>query len=435
MENVEAVTPPFKLSPSPSDDHSYSEPDKVCVRHIDLDLEACFDERILRGSVVLTVEKAAEYMSAPLILDTRRLCIHSVEASSDGRSFISVEYKIGPEDPILGAPLRISLLPAESKVRIRYSTSGNASGLQWLDPAQTAGKDYPFLYTQSQTIHARSWIPVQDSPAVRLTYSAQVRTPRDLLAVMSGGNNPPATRGESHSFRMVRPIPPYLLALAVGDLDFISTSSRTGVYAERPVVARAADEFKEAEEMLRVAEELYGRYLWGRFDILVLPPSFPFGGMENPGVAFVTPTLIAGDRSAISVIAHELAHAWSGNLVTNATWRDFWLNEGYTTYIEYRLQGRLYGKARADMEQVLAQQRLIDEMKTLEPRDQVLHIDLTGRDPDCGATLVPYVKGALFLKSLEETVGERRFDDYLKNYFDHFNYHRTGNQLLNRQLA
>jgi hypothetical protein len=221
---------------------------------------------------------------------------------------------------------------------------------------------------------------------------------------------------------MERPVPPYLIALAIGDIGFASTGTRTGVYAERPVLQSAAYEFADAEKMLERAEHLYGPYLWGRFDTLVLPPSFPFGGMENPGLIFVTPTLIAGDRSSVSVIAHELAHAWSGNLVTNATWSDFWLNEGFTTYIERRIQEELYGKVRAEIEEVLAQERLAEEMRKLEPRDQILHIDLTGRDPDCGTTLVPYVKGALFLKSLEEAFGRDQFDDYLKRYFKRFSF-------------
>jgi len=422
MENAEVFAPPFQLNPSTNDVHSYSEPDKVRVRHIDLDLEPSFDRRTLEGSVVLTIEKAPRHLTAPLVLDTRGLSVHAVEASADGESFRNAKYEVGSEDPILGAPLRISLLPQESKVRINYSTASNATALQWLNPAQTAGKKFPFLYTQSQPIHARSWIPIQDTPRIRLTYTARVRTPMGLCAVMSVGNNPKANCGDFYAFSMERPVPPYLIALAIGDIGFASTGTRTGVYAERPVLQSAAYEFADAEKMLERAEQLYGPYLWGRFDTLVLPPSFPFGGMENPGLIFVTPTLIAGDRSSVSVIAHELAHAWSGNLVTNATWSDFWLNEGFTTFIERRIQEDLYGKVRAEIEEVLAQERLAEEMRKLEPRDQILHIDLTGRDPDCGTTLVPYVKGALFLKSLEEAFGRDRFDDYLKRYFARFSF-------------
>jgi len=423
MKTVETAPLPIQFNRSRADRHSYSEPDKVRVRHIDLDLIPSFERRIIQGSVVLTVTKEPGYLAAPLVLDTRGLDIHAVEASADGESFRDAKFEIGSDDPILGAALKIDLLREESRVRIRYSTASDASALQWLNPAQTAGKRFPFLYTQSQAIHARSWIPIQDTPGIRMTYTARVRTPMGLRAVMSVGDNPRAECGDFYTFRMERPVPPYLIALAVGEIGFAETGSRTGVYAELPVLQSAAYEFADAEKMLETAEQLYGPYLWGRFDTLVLPPSFPFGGMENPGLIFVTPTLIAGDRSSVSVIAHELAHAWSGNLVTNATWSDFWLNEGFTTYIERRIQEHLYGKRRAEIEEVLAQERLAEEMGKLDLRDQILHIDLAGRDPDCGTTLVPYVKGALFLKSLEKAFGRSAFDHYLKSYFANFAFH------------
>lgn len=421
MSNLQRdVRTSYPADTARKDVHSYSEPDVICVRHIDLELRTLFEERTLEGVATLQLLRNSEYPSAPLILDTRDLKIHRVEAGGPAGSFELVDHEVGPTDAILGAPLTIELPRNASRVRIAYSTDPNATALQWLGPAQTAGKKHPFLFTQSQSIHARSWIPLQDTPSVRLTYSAQVQTPPGLIAVMSAENNPSAARGSSHSFRMGRPIPPYLIALAIGDLEFEPTGRRTGVFAEPRVIGAAAYEFADAEKMLGAAEQLYGPYLWGRFDILVLPPSFPYGGMENPGLIFVTPTLIAGDRSSVSLIAHELAHAWSGNLVTNATWRDFWLNEGFTTYIERRIQERLYGKRRAEIEEVLAEQRLDDELKRLAPRDQVLHINLDGRNPDSGVTQVPYVKGALFLKSLEEAFGRERFDEYLRAYFKHF---------------
>lgn len=410
----------YQTDAAKRDVHSYSEPDVIRVQHVDLELRALFEKRTLEGTVTLQLLRNAQYPVAPLILDTRGLKIHGVEASSPAGSYEPVDYEIGPSEPILGAPLTIELSRDVSHVRIAYSTGRNATALQWLDPAQTAGKNHPFLFTQSQSIHARSWIPLQDTPSVRLTYSAHVHTPAGLIAVMSAENNPSAARGSSHGFRMGRPIPPYLIALAIGDLEFAPTGPRTGVFAEPSVIAAAAYEFADAEKMLEAAEQLYGPYLWGRFDTLVLPPSFPYGGMENPGLIFVTPTLIAGDRSSVSLIAHELSHAWSGNLVTNATWRDFWLNEGFTTYIERRIQERLYGKRRAEIEEVLAEQRLDDELKRLAPRDQVLHINLDGRDPDSAVTQVPYIKGALFLKSLEEAFGRERFDEYVRKYFEHF---------------
>jgi leukotriene-A4 hydrolase len=426
---IGTISPLFSTT---RDVHSYSEPEKVRISHVDLELHASFERKVIEGIAILKIVRTKNSGSDPLVLDTRGLSINQVEVGRHDQAFKIAKYRMGPIDRVLGAPLVVELPADADRVRISYKTGSNASGLQWLDAAQTAGQQSPFLYTQSQAIHARSWIPLQDTPAVRITYSARVQVPAGLLAVMSAADNTASPRNGWFEFQMDHPIPSYLIALAVGDLSFAATGNRTGVYAEPQVIDRAAYEFQEAEKMLEAAEQLYGPYLWGRFDILVLPPSFPFGGMENPGLIFVTPTLIAGDRSSVSVIAHELAHAWSGNLVTNATWSDFWLNEGFTTYIEYRIQERLYGKSRAEMEEVLAQQRLAKEMAKLEPRDQILHIDLEGRDPDSGTTLVPYVKGALFLQSLEKAFGRQRFDDFLKSYFFHFKFQSiTTEQAIN----
>jgi len=403
-----------------TDPHSYSEPDKFLIRHLDLELQVLFDKRELEGTVVLTVKRQNGSQSRSLVLDTRDLNIHRVETAGSSGTFRDTAYELGTSDPIKGAPLTIDVPPDIRWVKVTYSTSPQASALHWVDPIQTVGKRFPFLSTQSQEIHARSWIPLQDTPSVRLTYVAQIKTPANLSAVMSADSNPLGDRGGSYRFEMNHPIPSYLIALAVGDIGFAPTGPRTGVYAEPALIEAATYEFAEAEKMLEQAEQLYGTYLWGRFDILVLPPSFPFGGMENPSVIFVTPTLIVGDRSAVSVISHELAHAWSGNLVTNATWSDFWLNEGFTTYIERRLQERLYGRDRSEMEDVLGRQRLEEEMQSLPPQDQILHIKLDGRDPDAATSLVPYIKGALFLKALEEIFGRQRLDTYLRAYFKHF---------------
>src|ERR1017187_3752278 len=359
------------------DIHSWSRPELIRVRHLELDLDVNFDSRVLAGSATLHLDRTS---GDELVLDTRGLAIRSVDNASS--------QELGAPDPILGAPLRIQLAPGATWVRIHYSTSPQASGLQWLDPPQTAGKLHPFLYTQSQAIHARSWIPLQDTPAVRVTFQAEIRVPAGLRVVMGA-----EMRG-SH-FRMEQPVPSYLIALAAGDLEFRALGPRSGVYAEPALIDAAAYEFGDTEAMIGAVEAMYGPYRWGRYDLLVLPPSFPFGGMENPRLTFATPTILAGDRSLVSLVAHELAHSWSGNLVTNATWSDFWLNEGFTVYVERRVLEKLYGPARADMEAVLGRRELDREMAGLRESDRVLHIDLTGRDPDDGCTLVPYEKGAL----------------------------------------
>lgn len=400
------------------DSHSYANPSAVRVEHIDLDWDVLFDQKILKGTATLAIARISP--AEPLILDTRDLNIEKIETSIDGRRYSPGTLTLGTSDKILGTPLTIPLPAEANRVRIHYSTSPGASGLQWLEPAQTAGKKQPFVFTQSQAIHARSWIPLQDTPQVRVTYTAHVRTPPNLLAVMSAENLSGTARDGDYSFRMHQPIPSYLIALAIGDLRFRSLGPRTGVYAEPSVIDLAARELSDTEKMVIATERLYGPYRWGRYDILVLPPSFPYGGMENPRLTFATPTILAGDKSLVSLVAHELAHSWSGNLVTNATWSDFWLNEGFTTYLERRILEAVYGRPREEMEAALGLRDLNEDIARLEDRDEILHIDLKGRDPDEGSTDIPYEKGALFLRHLEQTFGRARFDQFLKSYFNHF---------------
>jgi leukotriene-A4 hydrolase len=363
-----------------------------------------------------------------VVLDTRDLKIEKVETADSAQgTFQAAEFKLGEKDPILGSALTVSLPSGAMAVRIHYATAPTASALQWLEPSQTTGKKHPFLYTQSQAIHARSWIPLQDTPGVRMTYRGRVRTPKDLIALMSARSdfrlaNPKEAPTGDYTFRMPQAIPSYLIALAVGNVEFRYLSSRTGVWAEPGVVASAAKEFEDLERMVQAAEKLSGPYAWNRYDVLVLPPSFPFGGMENPLMTFATPTILAGDKSLVSLIAHELAHSWSGNLVTNATWSDFWLNEGFTVYFERRMIEVVYGVERARMEAVLGRQDLEKELKTLPEKDRILYIDLTGRDPDDGVTDVAYEKGALFLTAIEEAFGRDKFDAFLLAYFNKFKF-------------
>ncbi|MFK8016399.1 MAG: M1 family metallopeptidase [Gammaproteobacteria bacterium] len=402
------------------DYHSFANAHEARVEHVHLDLDVDFDSRQLRGTALMRV--ALEPGATRVVLDTRDLNIDSVKAYV-GTQLMPVDYELAPADPNLGSALSIELPPrSESTARlvVAYSTSPKASGLQWLTPAQTAGKAHPFLFSQSQAIHARSWIPIQDTPAVRMTYTATIRTPQDLRAVMSAFNDPEAERDGEYDFEMPQAIPAYLIALGVGDLHFKAMSERTAIYAEPVLLDASAAEFADTELMLEISEDLYGPYRWGRYDLLILPPSFPFGGMENPRLSFITPTVIAGDKSLVALIAHELAHSWSGNLVTNATWRDLWLNEGFTSFLTDRIMHSVYGERRAQMEYFLDVQGLEAGMAEMPPGDQILAIDLRGRDADDVFTGVPYTKGQLFLTWLESRYGRDRFDQFLRRYFDEF---------------
>lgn len=401
---------------SREDPHSFANPRKVAVTHVALDLDVNFGDRKVAGNATLTLDRR-EPAADTLVLDTRDLDIRAVTDADGGQA---LGFTLGERDEHLGTPLRIELAPHTERVRIEYATGEGATALQWLSPRQTAAGETPFLFTQSQAIHARSWIPLQDSPGVRVTYEARLRVPEGMRAVMSAENDPGAALDGTFEFHMPQAVPPYLIALAVGELAFRSMGEETGVYAEPPLVEAAAAEFEDTQSMLETAESLYGPYRWGRYDLLILPPSFPFGGMENPRLSFITPTIIAGDKSLVGLIAHELAHSWSGNLVTNATWRDLWLNEGFTTYVENRIMEAVYGERRARMEAVLAYQALLEEMKELEPHEEILAIDLAGEHPDEVFTDIPYTKGMLFLKWLEERFGRARFDSFLRSYFDHF---------------
>lgn len=397
------------------DPHSFSEPDKVTIEHLGLSLGVDFPNKQLVGRATLYLDNKAA--TDKLMLDARDLDIRSV---SLGASLTPTRFRLGETDKFLGQPLTIDIAPDTRIVHIDYATRPQAAALQWLDPQQTAGKRHPFLFTQSQAILARTWIPLQDTPAVRFTYEAAIRVPAGLMAVMSADNPTRTSADGLYRFRMPQPVPSYLMALAVGDLEFRTLGERAGVYAEPSVVDQAANEFVDIPRMMEAAERLYGPYRWGRYDVLVLPPSFPFGGMENPRLTFATPTIIAGDRSLVSLIAHELAHSWSGNLVTNATWNDFWLNEGFTVYLERRIMQEVYGRDYAEMLASLGLQDLMATFEDLPPRDQHLKLDLRGRDPDEGLTDVAYEKGALFLRVLEEALGRERFDAFLRRYFDTF---------------
>lgn len=397
------------------DPHSYARPAEVRVQHLALTLQVDFEARTLAGHATWQIVNHTG--STELLLDARDL--HIEEVLLGDLTGEATEFSLGAPDPVLGQPLRIAIHPDTQQVTIRYRTTAGAAALQWLTPEQTAGRQHPFLFTQSQAILARTWIPCQDSPGVRFTYEANIQVPAELLALMSAENPQARNEAGTYSFRMAQPIPAYLMALAVGDVVFEALSHRTGIYAEPVTLPVATSEFEDLEKMVAAAEELYGPYRWEQYDLLVLPPSFPFGGMENPRLTFVTPTILAGDRSLTSLVAHELAHSWSGNLVTNATWNDFWLNEGFTVYFERRIMEKLYGRSYSDMLQVLGNTGLHHTIAELgaTSKDTRLHLDLAGRDPDEGLNEIAYEKGDYLLLTLEHLVGRPALDAFIKEYF------------------
>jgi leukotriene-A4 hydrolase len=413
-----------------ADPNSYAQPDQVRVTHLDLDLKIDFPQRRLDGQATLKLDWENPKAQS-LVLDTRDLKIAKIEAvGSDGKT-TALKYALAPRDKQLGSKLTIATPQHPAQVRIVYTTSPEASGLQWLTPAQTADKKLPFMFSQSESIHARSWVPLQDSPAIRFTYDAHVSAPKDVRVVMSAINDAKHPLNGDFSFDQPHPIPSYLLAIGAGDIAVKETGPRSAVYAEPSIVDKAAHEFEDTEKLIATTEQLYGPYAWGRYDILVLPPSFPYGGMENPNMTFATPTVLVGDKSLVSLVSHELAHSWSGNLVTSAAWRDIWLNEGFTTYVQGRITEAVYGKPLADEEALLSARALQKSIGAMPANSQKLAPDPRGVGADDSLSDVAYDKGSWFLRTLEQRFGRSAFDDYLKSYFNHFAWHSiTTEQML-----
>lgn len=403
---------PILTSPNAKDVLSYARPEIARVTHVDLDLTADFKAHVMRGTATLDI--LARPDAREIVLDDKDLVISRI-TDARGRP---LKWSVGASDEYKGAPLTIEI-GAARRIVITYRSDPKARALGWLAPALTAGKKKPYLYSQGESINNRSWIPTQDSPGIRQSWSARIIVPSDLVATMSAerltpGGIPGPRGWHSYRFRMDHNVPPYLIALAVGDLRFKAIDARTGIYSEPSVLAKDAAELSDTGKMVTAAESLYGKYRWGRYDVLVLPPSFPFGGMENPTLTFATPTIITGDKSNVDVIAHELAHSWSGNLVTNATWSDSWINEGFTTYFENRIDEALYGKERAA---TLADLSWDDLQRDLKAAPDAKATRLHG-DPEGVYGELDYTKGSTFLRTIEYTVGRARWDAYLRSYFD-----------------
>jgi aminopeptidase N len=401
------------------DPHSWNDSSQPDTTSIDLRLKVEFAARRLDGSATLSLSRPEP---GPLDLDTRDLEVRDVSDADGG----PLPFHLDAPDPIVGARLRVQLGATTTRVRVNYATGSSASALQWLTPSMTAGGNQPYLFSQCQAIHARSIVPVQDTPRVRITYTAELTMPRALRGLMAAEFVSRDEKGEFaiEKWRMPQAIPPYLIALAVGELDWRDVGPRSRVWAEPSVVEAAAREFGEVDSMIGAAEELFGPYDWDRFDLLCMPPSFPYGGMENPRLAFLTPTLLAGDRSLTAAVAHELAHAWTGNLVSNASAEHFWLNEGFSVYAERRIVEALHGAEVAALQAALGRHDLDEALARFvdQPELQRLHTRLKGIDPDEALSEVPYEKGFLFLRTVEEQVGREAFDRFLRAYLQEYRF-------------
>lgn len=420
------------------DYHSYANVDQFRATHLELEMRIDMEAKTITGVAGIELKRLDSH-ATQIVLDTKGLSINDVRQKASNvlgatakseTIWVSRPFHLEKPDPILGSALVIEVPPSKQGteiIRVDYETTPASAALQWLSAKQTPWhKD--FLYTESEPIGARTWIPLQDTPQVRTTYKAHIYTDSHLRAVMSAENDPKAKRNGEYFFVMTQAIPSYRIALAVGDLEFKETGPRTGVYADKSLIKQAAKEFADTESMIQAGEKLTGPYRWSRFDILLMPPSYPVGGAPNPRLAFISPSVIAGDKSLVAVVAHEVAHSWSGNLVGNASWRDLWLNEGFGDYLQGRIMTALFGDSRSSMDAVLGLQSLRADVAKLNPADQVLAIDLRDRNPDAGYTEIPYEKGRLFLNYLDAKFGRERFDQFLRDYFDHFAFKNVSSE-------
>ncbi|KAF8839796.1 zincin [Paxillus ammoniavirescens] len=413
----------------------------IATENVALNWTIDFEKKRIHGSA--THELVARVEVSEVIFDTYALDIESVEVN--GRE---TKFQLESEHEVMGSALRIPLPPTRAnkrvKIKIAYKTTERCPALQWLAKEQTQGKTFPFLFSQCQPIYARAIAPLQDTPSVKQTYDAKVTSVLPVLLSaqrLSPPSNGPAHGGKvigkdavTYEYKQMEPIPSYLLAIAAGNLRYRAFSVpegrswNTGVWTEPELLLDAYNEFcDDTPRFLAAAESLAGPYKFGVYDLLVLPPSFPYGGMENPCVSFMTPTLITGDRSLTDVVIHELTHSWFGNGVTHAHASHFWLNEGWTTYIERVLQELILSPAHRGLSYVIGYKSLVDALKLFQttPKYQRLVIGFeTGEDPDSAYSRVPYDKGANFILHLERTLGGLDVflpyvREYVKTYMGH----------------
>ncbi len=418
--SIAFATLPF-VGPLPTnlDDLSFSNPQDVLITHVDLSLKVNFTERRISGFASFNID-ILNPKSQELILDTEKLNIQEVRRINTTGEAENAEYYLDAVDPIKGSALHIAIDSNTKQVQIRYTTSPDASGIIWTPAAETFGGKKPFMFTMGAPHHSRSWFPMQDTPQVRITFSAHVEVPFGIKAVMSGLNPHSNKDTGSYDFTFSKPIPAYLIAFAAGDLVYRSTGPRSGVFSEPDLIEIAARQFSDTEEMIQTAESIFGPYQWDDFNILVLPPSANAGGMENPSLIYFHSMYLDGTHANNYIVAHELAHFWTSNLVGNSTWEDFWLNEGLATYGQRRITEKLYGEEFALNDAYQRSARLhsfIDRQRGKSDDRTILSVDLYGKDPGRYLNILPYEKSYLLLLLIEKTVGRANFDAFLAGFF------------------
>jgi leukotriene-A4 hydrolase len=398
--------------------YSFAEPDSAYTTHLNLNISVDFDNKSIRGIAAYSIENRS---SKHILFDIKDLRIRRVLINHPDKKDMlqEVDFKVIEGDEF-GDILEVPIEPFTTSVNILYETDSTAQAIHWLSPEQTHDKLHNFMYTQGFSIQTRSWIPIQDRPDLRITWDAYVSVPRGYTLVMSGKKMKNQHPMEPQGFRQQKPVSPYLIAMAVGHLDYYSISSKTGIYAEPKLLDKAIDSFEQLDTLVVVAESIAGDYEWGNFELLFLPPSFPYGGMENPNVVFLNASSIAGNRPQLDLVAHELAHSWAGNLVSFSDWEDLWISEGWATYLEHRILEKILGEKETRQIVWLEQKRAIERFTGLDSGRTKLHMQLDGRHPDEGLTFVPYQKGAMFLHWLEKEAGRADFDRFMQSYFKRF---------------
>ncbi|KAJ3228486.1 hypothetical protein HK099_000041 [Clydaea vesicula] len=421
---------------SKTDPSSFSNNDEIKVLHVHLDLAVDFSTKKLHGSVLHSCSVVSEKANK-IVFDTSFLNIKDIFLI-DGEKSTELQYTLAKREGFLGSPLTVQLdhdfLKNEDvRIKINYETTDKCTAIQWLEPSQTVGKVHPYLFTQCQAIHARSMLPCQDTPNLKITYSANITCPPSFRALMSAIPSKEETVDEQKTYSFVQntTIPSYLIALAVGNIEGKKVGPRTTVWSEPEVVEAAAWEFEGTETFIATGESLLTPYSWGIYDLLLLPASFPYGGMENPCLTFVTPSLLAGDRSLVDVVAHEIAHSWAGNLVTSANWEHFWLNEGFTVFIERKIVEKLHGKKASHFSAILGYYHLKESvdvmMENNTPNYTCLRPNLKGIDPDDVFSSVPY---AHFVHFAHKSITTQNFKDYLYQFMES-NYGKEKVDILN----